>query len=153
MTTRLDVADLRSDLLLAQVDAYRMIAAARASVAAQLRGDPNPLAWIEAELDRRGLLPAADADPLQVIAEPAPRGLFGVPHHGLLQRLRGLWKTWAANRAVSRQPTCSPQAATPRVRPRQDTTGSGTQCSKQRAQATRGMTGPTGDLIGRTDLP
>lgn len=151
MTTHLDASDLRNDLLLAQVDACRMIAAARASVAAHLRGDPNPVAWIEAELDRRGLLPAAGADPLQVIAEPAPRGLLGVHHHGPLRRLLARWKTRGAARFAFHRALRSLHARTVGgVRPPRSATGSGTPHGDQRAEDT--ATGRMGELVGGTDL-
>ncbi len=49
----------------------RLLAAARASVAAATRGEPSPLLYVAHELDRHGQLPPTGAEPARLLADAA----------------------------------------------------------------------------------
>lgn len=57
---------------LAQVDHWRLITHAKATLAAAGRGERDPLTYLRAEMTRRHLLPAPDAQPLHLLAAPCP---------------------------------------------------------------------------------
>jgi hypothetical protein len=64
-----ETADARQALALLRAEHARLITAARASVTAARAGSANPLAYVEAEMTRRGGLPPQDAAVPVVLAD------------------------------------------------------------------------------------
>ncbi|MDH2429787.1 hypothetical protein [Sphaerisporangium sp. TRM90804] len=53
-----------------------LLTAARASVASEDAGDPNPLTFVRHELDRRGQLPSGEQDALRILADARTAALL-----------------------------------------------------------------------------
>ncbi|MEO3814711.1 hypothetical protein ABGB17_37425 [Sphaerisporangium sp. B11E5] len=63
----LEQARLREATLRARY--LELLTAARATIASDIVGDPNPLTFLRHELGRRGQLPAADEDVMRILSD------------------------------------------------------------------------------------
>ena len=64
-----EVEEARSLLAILRTEYARLAAAARAAVAADVAGDPDPLAYVRAELVRRGGMPPRGASVPKMLAD------------------------------------------------------------------------------------